>query len=94
MSSETIETILELVPQVQDESKPVEERRAALRHIAALKGEAYPAIPDADFSAVAGAICPQPGFGIELFEQGMSLAAAAEGVAKGRLSRGLDQRRK
>ncbi len=94
LSSEAIATIRELVMEVQDETKPIEQRRAALKHIAALKGEPYPSTPDEDLSFVAGAIRPMPGFGIELFERGLSIASAADAVAAGRAARGMDQRRR
>ena len=96
MSSETIQTIIDLVEQIRDENKPEPERRAALRHVCVLKGEpalVVQGVPAEDLRFVAAAIRPSPSFGIELFERGLSVADAIDAVATGRVRRENDRRR-
>jgi hypothetical protein len=67
-----------LAATVRDESKPVEERYAALRHICQLKGDTYQHVPEEHLRFVAGALVQWiPGV------KPLSLKDAAEAVAEG-----------
>ena len=79
------ETLRELARKVQDINQPVEQRRAALRHIAALRGEPeYLAnqVPDDQIGAVAAAMTMWPD-GLK----GLTMKHAWEAIQEGRARR-------
>ena len=89
MSNEAIDA---LVAQVRDTAKPVEERRAALRHICALRNEsasAVAAIPAEDLSAVVSAMTVFSTFG----SKDLSLMDAVESIRNGKAKREFQGRR-
>jgi hypothetical protein len=56
VNNESREVIMKLAAQVRDTSKPLAERRDALKHICELRNEPYQYVPDDDLSFVAGAM--------------------------------------
>jgi hypothetical protein len=87
-NSETLATIKGLAEKVKDETKPIAERRDALKLICDLRGEPYQAVPEGDLRQVVCAMVYWPS-GIEP----LSLRAAAEAVQEGRARQATYQRK-
>ena len=91
LSSETTATIKELAAQVRDASKPLEERRAALRYICRLRGEpdhSVAQIPKDDLGSVGAAMTGWPD-GVN----GLSFRDAIAAVKEGRERAAVETRR-
>lgn len=87
MDNETVQTIAALAAQVSDKSKPEQERRAALKHIAALRNEPEhiaDSIPEEDLVSCANGVAVM----LELGLPPLRIAETAEDRAKGRALRG------
>ena len=88
-SNETTATIKGLAEKVKDESKPIEERRDALKLICKLRNEPYQAVPEEHLRFVVSAMTAWP-VGIEP----LSLREASEAVSEGFMRRAANQARK
>jgi hypothetical protein len=85
-SNETIATIKGLAEKVKDESKPVEERKGALKLICQLRNEPYQNVPEDDLRLVVAGMTAWPN-GLP----GLTLVAALEAVETGKARRKANQ---
>jgi hypothetical protein len=87
------DTIAALYAEVKDVSKPEQERRAALKHIARLRNEPehhVNSIPVEDLASVAAAVAVPLQLGIAP----LRMIDAAEAREQGRAQRGISMRRR
>ena len=86
------DTLTELAAQVRDCSKPVEERRNALRMIAKMKGDPHAAngIPEEQLGAVASAVAHS----YSVLPNGLPFKDCAEAVSQGFAARGTGLQRR
>jgi len=92
MSNNTHSTILGLAKQAQDSSKPVEARRTALKHIAALRGEPIAPVDTVTEDEVSAVVSGMVYWPVAI--KPLSLRDSLETVRQGRAAGPVEKRRR